>query len=433
MPDAWETAQGLNPGDPDDAWRDPDGDGVANLFEYQLGSDPRSPATPLVKTVGATGANYTSVATALNAAARGTVIRVAGGSYLVNYVASGTKVVMIQGGWSPDFRQRDLRLYPTEFDGAMRDEILYFSPGSGESTVVLDGLRFVRGNGFFGAVNFLASGSAVMRTSILNCSITNSSSTFSSGSVLNMFNWGTSTADRTIANTVIGANQASGIYSQMTDSGTARWRFINATISRNANGGRYNGYGIDVLTNGTATLTAHAYNSIFWGNAQSDIDSARNVIFDVDHADIGRVTGSGAVYRPGAGVVNTDPQFVNAANGDFHLASSSPVIDGGINRGLPLTDFEGDPRIVGALADMGADEQLQGGTRAPGAPTGLTASASGSNIALTWTAPSVGSATTPDDVDEMPGDETTGGAPTAYTIEAGSSPGLANLANFSTG
>jgi len=54
-------------------------------------------------------------------------------------------------------------------------------------------------------------------------------------------------------------------------------------------------------------------------------------------------------------------------------------------------------------------------TAAPGAPTGFTATSSGSTVTLTWTAPP------------------TGGTPTAYIIEAGSAPGLANLANFSTG
>jgi hypothetical protein len=52
---------------------------------------------------------------------------------------------------------------------------------------------------------------------------------------------------------------------------------------------------------------------------------------------------------------------------------------------------------------------------APSAPNGLTATASGSTVTLAWQAP-------------------TGTDPaTSYTIEAGSAPGLANLANFSTG
>ena len=54
-------------------------------------------------------------------------------------------------------------------------------------------------------------------------------------------------------------------------------------------------------------------------------------------------------------------------------------------------------------------------TTAPGATTNLVTSAVGSAVRLTWTAP------------------TSGGAPSAYTIQAGSAPGLANLANFSTG
>jgi fibronectin type III domain protein len=52
---------------------------------------------------------------------------------------------------------------------------------------------------------------------------------------------------------------------------------------------------------------------------------------------------------------------------------------------------------------------------APSIPNNLVTSSSGSAVTLTWTAPS------------------SGDAATGYTIEAGSAPGLANLANFSTG
>jgi PKD repeat protein len=45
MPDAWEATYGLNPNFPNDAGYDKDGDGLTNLEEYQLGTDPTNPDT----------------------------------------------------------------------------------------------------------------------------------------------------------------------------------------------------------------------------------------------------------------------------------------------------------------------------------------------------------------------------------------------------
>lgn len=93
---------------------------------------------------------------------------------------------MIQGGWNSDFTQRDLSLYPTAFDGGMTDETLYFSASSGEPVIVIDGIRFIRENGGFGAYNLLAQGSASMRTSVVNRSMTESKGI---GGALSIKNW----------------------------------------------------------------------------------------------------------------------------------------------------------------------------------------------------------------------------------------------------
>ncbi len=48
VPDVWEIAHGLDPFDAADAVTDPDGDGLSNDIEFQLGSDPTDPASGFV-------------------------------------------------------------------------------------------------------------------------------------------------------------------------------------------------------------------------------------------------------------------------------------------------------------------------------------------------------------------------------------------------
>lgn len=61
----------------------------------------------------------------------------------------------------------------------------------------------------------------------------------------------------------------------------------------------------------------------------------------------------------GQGMIDADPLFVDPASCDFHLTFPSPCRDGGHAEPqglLPALDFEDDPRLVGEVPDMGADE-----------------------------------------------------------------------------
>jgi hypothetical protein len=52
LPDDWETAYQLNPGDPDDAALDSDDDGMINLAEFRAGTNPRDAASRLSLEIG---------------------------------------------------------------------------------------------------------------------------------------------------------------------------------------------------------------------------------------------------------------------------------------------------------------------------------------------------------------------------------------------
>ncbi|MFH1998128.1 MAG: right-handed parallel beta-helix repeat-containing protein [Planctomycetota bacterium] len=92
-------------------------------------------------------------------------------------------------------------------------------------------------------------------------------------------------------------------------------------------------------------------NSIIWGN-HADIDpqlSGSNI--DAISCDV-----EGGWSGPSN--IDSDPQFVNPEEDDYHLLYTSPCLGAGNKYfpDLPETDFEGDPRIAFDTPDMGADE-----------------------------------------------------------------------------
>ncbi|MEM7309698.1 MAG: right-handed parallel beta-helix repeat-containing protein [Planctomycetota bacterium] len=99
-----------------------------------------------------------------------------------------------------------------------------------------------------------------------------------------------------------------------------------------------------------AALTIRS--SIFWSNTPGSIDGLGAAI-DVAHC---LVEGG----FPGAGNLDTDPLFVQAVPGDFHLSLGSPCRDAGApGAPAPTTDIDGDPRLIDGAVDMGADEVLE--------------------------------------------------------------------------
>lgn len=93
---------------------------------------------------------------------------------------------------------------------------------------------------------------------------------------------------------------------------------------------------------------------------------SNNIIFGNVVAGVGKQIGGAncsATYSDigpdtlaGTGNINMDPQFVNAAQGDYHLTAGSPCKDAADPAAVLGVDFDGDTRPQGSQRDMGADE-----------------------------------------------------------------------------
>jgi hypothetical protein len=98
---------------------------------------------------------------------------------------------------------------------------------------------------------------------------------------------------------------------------------------------------------------------IVWGNGEDQIGvGTGDGTLDVRYCDV-----EGGF--PGFGTFEGDPLFVDAAAGGFSLGNFSPCIDGGDPDSKLATDFDGNPRPLGAGTDVGAYECEGQGNRPP--------------------------------------------------------------------
>lgn len=135
-------------------------------------------------------------------------------------------------------------------------------------------------------------------------------------------------------------------------------------------------------------------NAILWANAPDQASGQPGAAVQITRSDV-----QGGY--PGAGNINADPLHASVAALDFRLLAASPCRDAGSAAGAAgiATDLEGNPRILGAAPDLGADEYapsypgtgedllLETWVAGEGASTAIKPAAGGQSLALRMTSP----------------------------------------------
>ena len=135
----------------------------------------------------------------------------------------------------------------------------------------------------------------------------------------------------------------------------------NCTIYNNDSTNFFGYQGGVGLANGA---TVRVKNCIVWGNGGSQIDAYScpynsDTTAEVAYSCIqgGVAKENVAVLNSGAGNISGNPNFIDAANGDYRLAAGSPCIDAGDNSYVTGDkDLAGNARIANGTVDIGCYE-----------------------------------------------------------------------------
>ena len=242
---------------------------------------------------------------------------------------------------------------------------------------ILDYAPYYGGGAFGGtlincllATNTAGLGGGAASNLLLNCTLEKNTG---SSSPLSQVSEGGGTFGSTLSNCLLVANSAG------TGGGAYGGVLFNCVLITNTagefgGGGYANALYNCILENNSSRSGGGAYNSLLYNctvvsntapdGAGIDGGTATNCIiyYNYYNGAIGNYLFIKSIaytctFPAFPGCITNPPLFVNLAGEDFHLQSSSPCINSGINAAVSTaTDRDGNPRIVGGTVDMGAYE-----------------------------------------------------------------------------
>jgi hypothetical protein len=191
-----------------------------------------------------------------------------------------------------------------------------------------------------------------------NCTLSGNKS----WSVLGPFGGGGGAYHSTLNNSLIFSNSSPGSYPTFSNGGgggTCMCILTNCILAYNTagtnGGGDYQSKLVNCTVVGNSTMVggggfnSTAENCILYYNFGGDYYSL-STAFSMNYCCTTSPTN-------GSENITNAPLFVNLAGGDFHLLSNSPCINSGNNAYVTgATDLDGNPRVVGGTADIGAYE-----------------------------------------------------------------------------